>query len=237
MKLIGITGKAGAGKTTLSDMIGENPNVGVIHIDELFEKVKKEKLSKMMENDTNGKPVAIKKNIRKILYGNKYIFLMFARTKGIILTRKINKKIKEFENEEKDIIVIESVHLRYFPIFKQLDKKVFIKRPYIVRQESVLLRDKEKNIDKETFALCDIPYKRSYYKENIDSYEYVVNNDSIEKLEQVAEEIYEDISQTSEKKRRRDSFEKYKFKVRDLQKSNKQQKREEREEEDIYEIG
>lgn len=44
MKLIGITGKAGAGKTTLSDMIAKHQNVGVIHVDELLKKVKKEKM-------------------------------------------------------------------------------------------------------------------------------------------------------------------------------------------------
>ncbi len=35
MKLIGITGKTGSGKTTLSNMIAINENVGVIHVDEI----------------------------------------------------------------------------------------------------------------------------------------------------------------------------------------------------------
>ena len=222
MKLIGITGK-----TTLSDMIGKNPDVGVIHVDELFEKVKKEKLSGMMECDTKGKPVAVKKNIRKILYGNKYIFLMYTRIKGIILSKKINNKIEEFQNMGKSIVLIESVHLRYFPIFKKLDKKVLVQRPYIIRQKSVLLRDKDKNMDKEIFALWDIPYKRSYYKDNIDDYEYKIDNNYIQNLKQVAEEIYRDISQndifmTNERMRRKDSFEKYLVNLNNKGKNSKQ---------------
>lgn len=236
MKLIGITGKSGSGKTTLSDMIGKNPNVGVIHIDELYGTVKKEKLSRIMENDENGEPVTVKKSARKILYTNKYIFLIYMRIKGLILNGKINKRIEEFEQIGKDIVVIEGAHLKYFSVFKMMDKKVLVRRPYIERKQSVLLRDSEKNIDKEIFVLWDIPYKRSYYKENMYSYEYKIDNDSVEKLEQVAEEIYEDISQTNEQKRRKNNFKKYECEVRKQEKNEGQHRIEEREEKDIYEI-
>lgn len=250
MKLIGITGKAGAGKTTLSDIIGRNQDVGVIHVDELFEKVKREKLSGMMECNSKGKPVAVKKNIRKVLYGNKYIFLIFIRTRAIILSGKINEKLKEFEKAGKNVAVIESTHLKYYPIFKKLDKKVLIRRPYIVRQKSVLLRDKEKNMDKEIFALWDIPYKRSYYKENMDNYEYKIDNESIEKLEQVAEQIYKDVTETensitSERKRRKACFEKYIVNVKNIEKNTVKNNRQseinlhnlkESEEKEIYEV-
>lgn len=241
MKLIGITGKAGAGKTTLSDMLGKNEDVGVIHVDDLFEKVKKEKLSGMMEHNSKGKPVAIKKNIRKVLYGNKYIFMIFIRIKAIILSEKINNKLKEFERAGKSVAVIESTHLKYYPIFKKMHKKVFIKRPYIERRESVLIRDKGKNMDKEIFVLWDIPYKRSYYKENMDNYEYKVNNDSMKKLEKVAERIYKDISQTNERKRRKDKLKEYVVDVNNKEKDNKQSqintcKIKESEEKEIYEV-
>ena len=40
MKLIGITGKAGAGKTTISNIMAQNYNVGVIHVDDVLKEVK-----------------------------------------------------------------------------------------------------------------------------------------------------------------------------------------------------
>lgn len=218
MKLIGITGKSGAGKTTLSNLIGQNENVGVIHIDELMEKVKKQKLSGMMDNNKEGEPVAIKKNIRKILYGNKYIFLAYIKAKGILLNPKINEKIKQLEEEGKEVVVIECIYLKYFPIFKQLDKKVLVQRPYIKRQESVLERDKEKNMDKEVFAIWDLPHKRSYYKDDIGSYEYKINNNNDKDyLKQVAKEIYEDVKEISIQDKRKQNFKPYKCKTKKLE--------------------
>ena len=91
MNLIGITGKSGAGKTTLSNMIAENENVGVIHIDELMEKVKETKLSGITKNNKKGKKVSLLKNIRKFLNGNKYVFLTYMKVKGILLQGKYKK--------------------------------------------------------------------------------------------------------------------------------------------------
>lgn len=76
MKLIGITGKCGAGKTTLSNIIGENQDVGVIHVDQLLKKIEKEKLQSLMESNKDGEQLGVKNNVRRIIYGNKYIFLI-----------------------------------------------------------------------------------------------------------------------------------------------------------------
>lgn len=163
-----------------------------------------------------------------------------------MLNGKIKEKIEEFEKEGKNIAVVESVHLKYFSIFKKLDKKILVQRPYIERQESILIRDKKENVNKETIALWDTPYKRSYYKDNIDVYDYKINNDSIETLEQVAEEIYKDISetdisQTNKRDRRKENFEKYICNVNNLGENHKQSEikssnLKESEEKDIYEV-
>lgn len=229
MKLIGITGKSGAGKTTLSNMIAQNENVGVIHIDELSDKVKKQKLSGMMQKDQKGNPVTLKKKVRKILYANKHVFLIYMKVKGTVLNRKIKKKIKEFEEKGKDVTVIEGAHLKYFPIFKQLDKRVLVQRPFIKRQESVLKRDKEKNIDKEIFVMWDLPYKRSYYKEDIGSYEYEIKNNSKEYLEQIAKDIYKDVKEISIEEKREEYFKCYKYKTKTLENDRKNPKRGEKE--------
>ena len=41
MKLIGIMGKPGSGKTTFSDYLGRKDTVGVIHVDDLVADIKK----------------------------------------------------------------------------------------------------------------------------------------------------------------------------------------------------
>lgn len=193
MKLIGITGKSGAGKTTLANIFAKNKNVGVIHVDELMEKVKEKKLSKIMDKNEDGTPLSIKKNIRKILYGNKHIFLMYIKCKGLFLNKKIKRQIRQYEEQGKKAVVIECVHLKYFPIFKQLDRRILVQRPYIERQKSVLQRDKDKNMDKEIFSMWDLPYKRSYYKEDIGSYDYNITNKTKTQLEELAQRIYNEL--------------------------------------------
>ena len=39
MKLIGVTGKAGSGKTTFSNMLAEKDNIGVIHVDDILKQI------------------------------------------------------------------------------------------------------------------------------------------------------------------------------------------------------
>lgn len=208
MKLIGITGKSGAGKTTFSNLLGKHHDVGVIHVDDLMDEFKEKNLSSMMDNDGEGKPTVTKKTLRKILYSNKYIFLSYIKVKSYILDKKIERRIKEYEEEGKNIVVIESVHLKYFKIFKKLDKKIIISRPYTKRLESVLERDKDKNIDKETFVMWDIPYKKNYYKEKEEDYDYKIYDETLEEIEKKQESIYNELKVES-KKQKRETFAKY----------------------------
>lgn len=233
MKLIGITGKSGSGKTTLSDMLAQNENVGVIHGDKLFDKVKQQNLFHIMECDEKGNPITAKKNIRRFVYGNKYMFLAYIRLKAILSKRTIKRKIKELENQGKDIIVIECVHLKYYPIFKKLDKRILVERPYIERQKSVLARDK--NMDKDTFVMWDMPYKRSYYKENRKNYDNTIYNESKEQLKQEANYLYRQITKTTEKQNRKENFRKYQAKIKNRIATRQQAITKERKEEEAYE--
>lgn len=66
MKLIGITGKMGAGKTTLSNMLQEYPGVMAIHVDDLVDVEKESKFSKMMDKDEDGNPVVVKQGLKNL---------------------------------------------------------------------------------------------------------------------------------------------------------------------------
>ena len=55
MKLIGVTGKSGAGKTTFSDYLKENSkDIEVIHIDDLLRDIKLKYFKFLMEKRKNG---------------------------------------------------------------------------------------------------------------------------------------------------------------------------------------
>ena len=57
------------------------------------------------------------------------------------MNRKIENEMEKFKKEGKEIVVVESIHLKYLHIFKKLDKKILLKRPYKERLESVLERN------------------------------------------------------------------------------------------------
>ena len=54
LKLIGVTGKSGAGKTTFANILAQKNGIGVIHIDEVLRKVKKKDLKALKETDVYG---------------------------------------------------------------------------------------------------------------------------------------------------------------------------------------
>lgn len=218
MKLIGITGKSGSGKTTLANLIGEHDNVGVIHIDDLLNRFKEEMLSSIMDNDADGKPTLVKKKHRKLVYTNKYFFLTYIKLESIVLDKKIKDKIKEYEDSGKDIVVIENVYLKFFSIFKDLDMKIMLSRPYSKRLDSVLKRDENKNIDKESFVLRDIPFKKSFYKYKKEDYDMIIPNESLDKMKEKADEIYSTVNTKSKNPNKAKLTKKYKFRANPLSK-------------------
>lgn len=191
MKLIGITGKAGSGKTTISNMLQEYPGVAVIHVDELVDKEKENKFSLIMDSDKNGRPIVVKKRMREFIYNNKILFRVFMKLKNALIQSKINKKIMEYEKQGFTAVVIDSIYLKYLSIYKQLDVKILMRRSYSQRLQSVLERDKDKNMDKARFISSDIPYKRGYCKEHINSYKYIIRNTTIDNLRRQAQKIFE----------------------------------------------
>ena len=69
MKLIGITGKAGSGKTTFSEIMERNhDDVGVIHVDDLVNNVKLKYFKFLMKKDKNGENTRMSVGLRTALY-------------------------------------------------------------------------------------------------------------------------------------------------------------------------
>ena len=53
MKLIGVTGRAGAGKSTFSEMLASHPDIGIIHIDDLVRDIKYKYFGLFLKRDNN----------------------------------------------------------------------------------------------------------------------------------------------------------------------------------------
>ena len=94
MKLIGITGKAGSGKTTFSNMLAVYPNIEVIHIDDILNKIKLKYFRLLMKKNHNGKKTKVDSKLKLLLYKNKLLFTLFMKFRAKLIKKPLTLEIK-----------------------------------------------------------------------------------------------------------------------------------------------
>ncbi len=189
MKLIGITGKAGAGKTTFSDYLAQNSkDIGIIHVDDLIKELKLKYFKFLMKKDNKGEKVKVDSRLKKFLYKNKIIFSAFMKFRAKLISPSLKRRIKELS--DKRIILIDDIFIKYHKLYKDLDKIYVLERAYSNRREALIQRD---GISKEEIMAYDLAHYRGNYKEiKGDIRVTKIENDGDKiKLKQKAREIYE----------------------------------------------
>ncbi len=146
MKIIGITGKPGSGKTTLSKMIEqEGKGVKVIHLDFVMDEFKKRKLKpgQYVQAKNNDEEVRIytklkwKERVLKTPFVNK----LYMDARNILIRNIIRKQIKKQEEENGQLVIIEGVLLDYIGMDKHLDYKIQMEVPVDKRLERLEKRE------------------------------------------------------------------------------------------------
>ena len=160
MKLIGITGKAGAGKTTFSDYLAQNSkDIGIIHVDDLIKELKLKYFKFLMKKDNKGEKVKVDSRLKKFLYKNKIIFSAFMKFRAKLISPSLKRRIKELS--DKRIILIDDIFIKYHKLYKDLDKIYVLERAYSNRREALIQRD---GISKEEIMAYDLAHYRGNYK-------------------------------------------------------------------------
>lgn len=194
MKIIGITGKAGSGKTILANMIAKEKSIDIIHMDYILDGIKESKaLSKMTQNaeqveDKENTHKMVKSNLSDFIYSNGLILEIYLKFRNIIINRILNKKIKEYEEKNIENLIVEGLDLINLDIMKKLDIFVLMKTPYNTRIERALKRDGV--VDRKIIVNRDRKSQkniRGKIKRKIDF--TLENTGSIEELEKDAELI------------------------------------------------
>lgn len=190
MKLIGVTGKSGAGKTTFSDMLAENSNIGVIHIDDILKEFKLKYFKPFLSQDKNGEKTKINSNLKKMLYSNKFIFDLFMRFRAKLIEKTIDKEINRLVQEGNDTIIIDDVFIKYHKIYKEFSKVFIVRRPYTERVQAIRKRD---DLTKKEIVATDIAHHKENYKEIQvgNNVEIINNNGTQEELSHTVQKIYE----------------------------------------------
>jgi len=189
MKLIGVTGKTGAGKTTLSNMLAENQNIGVIHVDDILRKIKLKYFKFLMSKNKDGEKTKINSRMKKILYGNKVLFNLFMKFRARLIQKPLEERINSLQALGKEYALIDDIFIKHLNVYKDLSKIFLVERPYAERKEAAMQRD---NLTKEEMVAADTAHFKGNYKEISERINVIKinNNGSQDELWQLAKQIY-----------------------------------------------
>lgn len=189
MKLIGVTGKSGAGKTTFSNMLAEKSNIGVIHIDEILTEIKLKYFKLFMKNNNKGEKIKVDSKLKIFIYKNKLLFNTFMKIRARLIKKPLEERIKSLQASGKEYALIDDVFIKHLNVYKDLSKIFIIERPYAVRKEALKERD---DLTKEEIVANDIAHYKGNYKEIVlkNNIEKIENNGTEKELRIKANNIY-----------------------------------------------
>ncbi len=197
MKIIGINGNPGSGKTTVSNIMFKDEKTMIIHLDDIFDDIK-ELLPKRNTNTfKTGDSEAIILNRKGTLYkvlNSKFINKEFVLAKKIYANKYLKYVIKRAYNQGIDYIIIEGVHLENYDIIYLIDYFIFMETIKEDRVDRLIKRDGE---------YATIIFEKSLnLSDSIDKskYDFIIeNNSSLEDLKNNCYEISENIKNNSVK--------------------------------------
>jgi dephospho-CoA kinase len=209
MKLIGIMGNSGSGKTTFTEYLNTKPTVGVIHIDDLTGEVKKKYFWMFLQakekntTEANKKNPKLKTEVKAIFYKNKFLFNLLMGIRNSLFNKELNKKLDEFKKQGKSLVVIDDWAITtQKKLLPKLSHIYYMNRSFEVRRQALKTRDA---ITTNEAKIYDLPYALKYVcapKENMHpekgdlysnmQFTQISNNGTFEELYQKAEEVYRD---------------------------------------------
>ena len=200
MKLIGIMGNSGSGKTTFTEYLETKESVGVIHIDSLTCNIKKKYFKLFLQpkekNSTENDNPRVKREVKAAFYKNKYAFNLLMNVRNKLMEKELEKQIQDLKKAGKKVIVIDDWAL---PTQKKLMPKFshiyIMKRKFNDRRRGLEIRD---SLTREDAKVHDLPYALKYIKKpNQSNVSYITNYGTIEELYASAEDLYQSLGELS----------------------------------------
>lgn len=196
MKLIGVMGNGGSGKTTFTGHLEKRANIGVIHIDDLVGEVKKKYFKMFLqakENNTTENTQAnpkLKSGAKKFFYRNKLAFNFLMAVRSKLIEKDLSKKIEEFERNGKDLVVIDDWALStHKKLYNKLNRIYTVERPYLSRRKGIQERDA---LTTDEAKVYDLPYALGFLKRaEGENTEIITNSGTIKELQDRADLEYE----------------------------------------------
>lgn len=194
MKIIGIFGKSGAGKTTLSKLIQsyDRENIEILHLDTIFDRIKKKAFKRDVIEQTDSDKnqiLTVNPKLKNRLLKIKIIgdIIQSSTIRNMLGSIIIQRKISQARKTGRKAFIIEGIHLNDFKVIENSDVIIRIEAPFVTRLNRVSKRE-TKSVDKEKMVLLD----KVFFKGKRSKYKYFIeNNEDIEKLKGHAKQIYD----------------------------------------------
>lgn len=199
MKLIGVMGNSGSGKTTFTEYLGTKSTVGVIHVDKLTGEVKKKYFwaflqgkDKNTTENTKSNP-KLRPGAKAIFYKNKIMFNLLMTLRNRLIGKELKNKINEFKKQGKSLVVIDDWAITtQKELMPELSHIYYMHRDFGMRRKALKTRD---NISEMEAKLYDLPYALKFVrppKRDSGKVTYISNKGTIEELYSKAEEVYKE---------------------------------------------
>lgn len=200
MKLVGVMGKSGAGKTTFTDILAENSNVGIIHVDDLVAKAKQKYFKMFLQPSQKNTTENTKKNpkldsrAKEFFYANKTMFNILMKIRSSLVRKPLDEEIRKLKIQGKRVIVIDDWALNtHKNLYSKLNRIYYIERNFLCRRRSLKLRDDLNNAE---LRISDIPYAMGHLKKPTGAKVTTISNaGTIEDLRTKAREEYEKLGE------------------------------------------
>ena len=202
MKLIGVMGNSGSGKTTFTEYLETKSSVGVIHVDSITSDIKKKYFRPFLQGKDKNTTESTKNNpkvkmgAKAIFYKNKFAFNLLMKIRNKLIGKELEKQIEEFKRSGKKVVVIDDWALTTQKnLLSKFSHIYAMKRRFSDRRKGLTQRDA---ISIEEAKLYDLPYALRFIKVPKQSNVTSINNyGTIEELYASAEEVYQSIGELS----------------------------------------